>query len=251
MCTIVLAKNVFPGFPVVVAANRDELLDRPSETPKMRSETLFAPRDLQRGGMWIGINKHGVIIGLTNRLDVKSVSGRKSRGQVVQEALQHTTAASAVKYLKSLTGSHFNGFYLIAADKLESWVFGGNGREIDYQFQVEGLVVVSNHGFGQHITPVTTRRVKNTLSAWHSEKLANGLPTPERLKVILDLHDEDRYGTCINQPDDNYGTKSSSIIQLESTESQDIWHYWHRERSSNQHICQDPFKLEIDLPIKT
>ena len=33
MCTIIVAQNALPGFPVVVAANRDEALDRPAAPP--------------------------------------------------------------------------------------------------------------------------------------------------------------------------------------------------------------------------
>ena len=47
MCTLVLAWQVFADYPVVVAANRDEALDRPSEPPTRIGEEpgVVAPRD--------------------------------------------------------------------------------------------------------------------------------------------------------------------------------------------------------------
>ncbi|PSP47352.1 hypothetical protein BRC60_08635 [Halobacteriales archaeon QH_1_68_42] len=56
MCTLVFAWQVFPDAPVVAAANRDELLDRPSEPPSVIEEEpgVVAPRDAEAGGTWIG-----------------------------------------------------------------------------------------------------------------------------------------------------------------------------------------------------
>jgi len=69
VCTIVIAWQVFTDTPVVVAANRDELLDRPSEPPAVVEEDprVGAPRDAEAGGTWIGYNEHGVLVALTNR----------------------------------------------------------------------------------------------------------------------------------------------------------------------------------------
>ena len=49
MCTLVLAWQVFADAPVVVAANRDELLDRPSEPPAVRDwePPAVAPLDAE------------------------------------------------------------------------------------------------------------------------------------------------------------------------------------------------------------
>lgn len=52
MCTLVIAARVVPGSPLVVVANRDELLDRASSPPRLWEErTRFvAPRDDVAGG---------------------------------------------------------------------------------------------------------------------------------------------------------------------------------------------------------
>ena len=69
VCTLVFAWQVFPDAPVVAAANRDELLDRPSEPPSVIEEEpgVVAPRDAEAGGTWIGYNEHGVLVAITNR----------------------------------------------------------------------------------------------------------------------------------------------------------------------------------------
>ncbi|PSQ38074.1 hypothetical protein BRD13_07755 [Halobacteriales archaeon SW_5_70_135] len=69
MCTLTVAWGVFEDEPLVVAANRDEVLARPSTGPG-RSEgelTAVAPRDGEAGGTWIGYNERGLFAGVTNR----------------------------------------------------------------------------------------------------------------------------------------------------------------------------------------
>lgn len=45
MCTLVVAAHVFADRPLVVVANRDEQLDRPSSPPFRWEAGFFAPRD--------------------------------------------------------------------------------------------------------------------------------------------------------------------------------------------------------------
>ena len=69
MCTLIVLHRCVPGRPLVVAANRDEFLDRPAEGPALRSSRtgpIVAPRDLEAGGTWVGVSARGVFAGLTN-----------------------------------------------------------------------------------------------------------------------------------------------------------------------------------------
>jgi uncharacterized protein with NRDE domain len=46
MCTLVAFIHVWPGAPLVIAANRDERLDRAASDPtRWVGERFFAPRD--------------------------------------------------------------------------------------------------------------------------------------------------------------------------------------------------------------
>ena len=69
MCTLIVLHRCVPGRPLVVAANRDEFLDRPAEEPALRSSRtgpIVAPLDLEAGGTWVGVSARGVFAGLTN-----------------------------------------------------------------------------------------------------------------------------------------------------------------------------------------
>ncbi len=52
MCTLILMRDQFPGYPLVVASNRDENNARPSAEPTDWPDhpKIYAPRDLVLGG---------------------------------------------------------------------------------------------------------------------------------------------------------------------------------------------------------
>ena len=54
---------------MVVVANRDEYYDRLTQGPHQLAHTpaIWGGRDTRAGGTWLGVNTHGLVIGLTNR----------------------------------------------------------------------------------------------------------------------------------------------------------------------------------------
>ena len=81
MCTLVVASHVLPDRSLVVVANRDEQLDRASSPPFRWKEGFFAPRDEVAGGTWLGVNDHGVFVGITNRYLAMEAKGLKARSE--------------------------------------------------------------------------------------------------------------------------------------------------------------------------
>ncbi len=248
MCTLIVAHKVFKDFPIVIAANRDELLDRPSEPPISRDDEYgtFAPKDLARGGTWIGVNKFGVLAGITNRIDIKSKGGRKSRGDLVIEMLHHKTAFEAYGALSELSRQPFNGFNLVIADKNELFLIRGDGILMHCTLERAGVLVVTNQGIGRPGESSLPRRSENVLRVWYEGRLAELEPTLENLTPLLSIHDEGCYGTCISEPENNYGTKSSSVIRLGDNE----FEYFHRDRpTTDQHVCAANFGEKMRIKI--
>ena len=101
MCTLAIYFRVFPDYPVVVAANRDEFLDRPALAPTALGDRprIVGGKDLRASGTWLGINQHGLIAGLLNRRIAETGPNDdklRSRGLLCLDALQYSTAASAL-----------------------------------------------------------------------------------------------------------------------------------------------------------
>ncbi len=89
VCTILLAWRCHPDAPIVLAANRDELIARPSSPPGLLNENpwVVGGRDLLAGGTWLAIAAGGMMCAVTNR---HATTGeplppdptRRSRGEI-------------------------------------------------------------------------------------------------------------------------------------------------------------------------
>ncbi len=180
MCTLVLGFQLDRRWPVVVAANRDEHLERPSEgwalrggeEPLRSSESVFerrsgfagseraggtggasgppskiaAPLDLQAGGTWMGVSGRGVFAGVTNhfvRLGWAPDPARRSRGELVPLALSAPDAAAAAEQLAPLDAAAWNPFHLVVADAAAAFLWWYDGEEQGLAPLDPGLHVVT------------------------------------------------------------------------------------------------------------
>jgi uncharacterized protein with NRDE domain len=70
VCLLVVASRVVDGEPLIVGANRDEVLNRPSTAVTVLDQgppRVVGGRDEVSGGTWLAVNEHGVCAGLTNQ----------------------------------------------------------------------------------------------------------------------------------------------------------------------------------------
>ena len=271
MCTVIVDFNpTRERCPIVVATNRDELLGRSAEDPRIwpGRPTMLAPVDLQRQGTWIGVNEHGVFAALTNRVDVASVWDPKdpekmrSRGQLVRIALQHRTAADAIAAVASLPARAYNGYNLVIVDAHEAFIVRGGGIEgaehpsIERQSDKPGLLIVTNLGIGPKHSP----RAEAIMALWERDReiLLSEAPHRATWNQLLTIHDPDPHhdscwmkrmaSTCIHRPaEENYGTRSSAFITLSPKWGAygAEWRYWHRDG----HACSGPWDRVRTLPI--
>ncbi len=118
VCTVILALNVWPDEPLVIAANRDERLDRPSEPPARRdwgTRPVFPPRDALAGGTWWGLNDFGLFVAITNRFGHAPDGERRSRGLLVVDALQAGTVQAAAAAVMAGGPRRHNPFHPVLA----------------------------------------------------------------------------------------------------------------------------------------
>ncbi|MGI6125360.1 MAG: NRDE family protein [Planifilum sp.] len=127
MCLILLAYRSHPDYPLIVAANRDEFLDRPTEPARFWKDhpDLLAGRDGVGGGTWMGITRRGRFAALTNfRNPSESLTHKKkSRGLLVRDYL--ITDLSPQNYLKRLSDQRtsYPGFNLLVGSHRELWYY--------------------------------------------------------------------------------------------------------------------------------
>ena len=126
MCLIVFAWKVLPTVPLVAAANRDEFYQRATApaAPWPEHPQVFAGRDLQAGGSWMGIT-HPTACGsgarfaaITNiRAPAEHRDDAPSRGQLVADYL--AGCMSPQEYIDALRtrAGDYNGFNLVIGDR--------------------------------------------------------------------------------------------------------------------------------------
>jgi hypothetical protein len=125
MCTLVLLRRPGAPWPLLLAANRDELASRPARPPGRhwpdRAEVV-AGLDVQAGGSWLGITDYGVVAGVLNRTGTLGpAAGKRSRGELVLEALDHADAAAAAQALSDLDPHAYRPFNLVIADNRDAF----------------------------------------------------------------------------------------------------------------------------------
>ena len=130
MCTIVLLRRPDHDWPLILAANRDELQNRPWLLPSRhwpdRAE-VTAGQDALSKGTWLGINDWGLISGVLNRSGTLGpVPEKRSRGELPLEALEHADANTAAKFLGDINPSSYQSFNLIIADNTNAFWLSSN-----------------------------------------------------------------------------------------------------------------------------
>ena len=148
MCTLVILRRPEHDWPVIIGANRDEMIDRPALPPARhwpdRAEVL-AGRDLLAGGSWLGVNDWGVAAAVLNRHgSLGPAAGLRSRGELVLEALDHADAVAAASALADLRTASYRSFNLIVADNRDAfWLRHAETGQIEVRPVKAGLSLIA------------------------------------------------------------------------------------------------------------
>ncbi|RMF43227.1 MAG: hypothetical protein D6753_05690 [Planctomycetota bacterium] len=146
MCILAVLYRLVPESPILVAANREEYYDRPTSPPSIQSgkPRVLCGVDQRAGGTWLGVNQHGMFVGLTNRRGNVDPIGARSRGLLAREVLRCTSARSAVdKAVDELMTHRFEGLNLVVCDAESGWVIHSD-EDHEVVALEEGLNIISN-----------------------------------------------------------------------------------------------------------
>lgn len=147
MCLIAFAVNRHPRYRLVLAANRDEYLDRLAEPARFWSDApyLLGGRDCLAGGTWLGVTTSGKVAAVTNYRDPRQQTiNPPSRGGLVADYLrdQHMTPKELRVHLLT-HGNDYDGFNLLYGTTTELHYFtnrGGSSGPVK-----PGIHALSNH----------------------------------------------------------------------------------------------------------
>lgn len=157
MCTLVLLRRPENDWPLIVAANRDEMAGRPSRPPGRWWDDrpdVVAGLDELAGGSWLGMNRAGVVAAILNRVGTLGPEpGKRSRGGLVLDALRATDAAAAAEALLSLAPLDFRPFNMVVADRREAFWLRFDGTSIGSTPIEPGLHMLSAHDLDDRQSP--------------------------------------------------------------------------------------------------
>ncbi|WP_435128297.1 NRDE family protein [Halobaculum sp. D14] len=242
MCTLTIAWRTFRDAPVVVAANRDEAVDRPAEPPAERDEGIVAPRDAEAGGTWMGATRDGLFVGVTNRW-VEGLAGERSRGLLVDDCLHAESAEAAARLVESRCRDHeYDGFNLVVADADAALLLEWDGHLSVTPFEPGVHVVVNVGADGAFVEPpdrpdvgpeqaANARRLRDHLQVRPDESASSWL---RRAGDALGDHE---FGVCVHG--DGYGTVSSSLLLLGADGSR-------RYEYAAGPPCETPYEVVYD-----
>ena len=134
MCMMAILYRTARNAPILVAANREERFDRPTQAPKIQSGSprVVCGIDRKAGGTWFGVNQYGVFAGVTNRRKTLVPADPRSRGLLCRELLNIRTAKEAAKQAAAelATGRYAGANYICADPGYAAVVYGGNRVEL-------------------------------------------------------------------------------------------------------------------------
>ena len=233
MCLLIAMFGEVADAPLIMAANRDERLDRPAVPMTVlrdQGPRILGGRDELAGGTWLAVNEHGVVAGLTNQ---PSANGRdpskRSRGELPLAFASYDTAAEAVAAVpKTLNAADYNPCWMLVGDRSSLFFIGIAG---------DGKPEVEQLGPGLHVlenAPLLPKSAKATfvtdlIGSALSEQPDRGVAsTVAALEIVLGDHRPaipeprtDEAGrvwpaavtaACVHA--DGYGTRSAMTVMV-------------------------------------
>ncbi|MGJ9459236.1 NRDE family protein [Oceanobacillus sp. CF4.6] len=226
MCLINFQLHDHSNYKLVIAANRDEFYERPTEQAHYWKDNpeILAGRDLLLMGTWLGITKSGRFAALTNYRDPKMEEKRKSsRGEIVTDYLQSNKTSEEFLNGLSKNRENYAGFNVIVGDADQLFYY--NNIQDKYSRISHGTHALSNHFLNTPWPKVTKGRsmlndylqqnrtvhIENLFDIVSNAEEVDDTDLPET-GVGMEL-ERKLSPLFIRTPD--YGTRSSTVVLID------------------------------------
>jgi uncharacterized protein with NRDE domain len=219
VCLLVVASRVVTREPLIVGANRDEVLERPSTAVTVLDEgppRIVGGRDELALGTWLALNEHGVCAGLTNEPlgDAKDPS-KRSRGELPLRLARHATASEAVEaLLAECHPADYNGSWLLVGDRTSLFFVDFTGSDSGTAVALPpGIHVLENRALAEPSAKVDLARAALDVPP-RGDEVAGAFR-----RVLADHRNpesEERpnAANCVHL--ETFGTRSSCIVRVPS-----------------------------------
>lgn len=245
VCTLIAYYHMLEDYPIILAANRDEQYARRALGPHIIHDAprVYAGKDEQAGGTWLGINAFGLVVGIVNRHSSQPQdASRRSRGLLCLDLLCQSGAREARNFLSVDARAHqYNSFYVFWADNEQAYMAYNEG-DVTIRALERGMYMLTNSSLIDLslVKPTGLGDLLTEPAPGQLEPLFNNLQevckTHHEIERVVDPPNEHRgnRAICVHASE-QYGTVSSSLLAIGSDFSTS--RYLHAEGAP----CKTPY----------
>ncbi|MDH3629847.1 MAG: NRDE family protein [Gammaproteobacteria bacterium] len=253
MCLILFAWRQHPDYPLILIANRDEYYARPTRDAHWWEETpVFAGRDLEAGGTWLGVNSRGRLAAVTNVREPGAMKpGKKSRGALTQNFLSGDATPKAFLQELAPDDRNYAGFNLLLGDAQGLWFY--SNRDHGIRSVDPGVYGISNGTFDEPWPKLSSGKQElkamldgkiiaaNLMEILTDHQVAQDHELPQT-GVSLDI-ERMLSSRFIRSPE--YGTRACSVVTIGADKqiSFNEQNYLDAEHSGN--LVQETFEIAM------
>ncbi len=182
MCLILFSYAQHPRYKLILAANRDEFLERPTAPAAFweAHPDVLAGRDIKAGGTWMGVTKNLRFAAITNYRDPASEKkDAPTRGRLVLDFLTGSDRPDVYLQTLQANASAYNGYNLLVGSPEGLWYY--SNRENTVREVAPGL-----YGLSNHLLDTPWPKVAKGKARLQSAIDADNLTTPNLLDVLAD-----------------------------------------------------------------
>lgn len=241
MCLIAFAIGTSPELPLLLAGNRDEFFERPTEGLHRWPDGngIWAGRDGRDRGTWLGVSESGRVALLTNVRSGLSGAGQRSRGELPVRWLQGEQSPPA--FAADLDPGAYGGFNLVVGDLHRGhWAWLCNRDPLAPHREIDGPVTLHRRDLAPGIYGVSnavldtpwpkTQRLKSALTRALALQAADQTWLPPLQEALADHEsvppdelpatgvatdwEQALSSPFVRAPARGYGTRSSLVMQV-------------------------------------
>ncbi|RMG02150.1 MAG: hypothetical protein D6741_04190 [Planctomycetota bacterium] len=233
MCILALQFQTARDAPVLIAHNREERFDRPSQGPKIQSgrPRVICGIDKKAGGTWLGVNQHGLVVAVANRPKRVVPPDPISRGVLCRQLLTFNNAKDAAEtaYAELRSGKYAGANYLCVDRNYAAVVYGGDYVELERL--TPGLYLMTN---GRVNDPDDARQrfLLRLLTLQRLDSAVTFLAVASRA-FARPADEQGRWGVVLKNG--QYGTVSSTLLSLTERPQSSIMQYASGPPSENDY----------------
>lgn len=235
MCSVIILRRPDATWPVLIAANRDEMADRPWRAPGRHwpdRPNVRAGLDELADGSWLGMNDEGAVAAILNRYGTLGPqAGKRSRGELALDALDFADARDAADALSHLDTRAYRPFNMLLADNRDAFVVCHRGDNATNRPDVvsvpEGLHMLTAFDLDQGEDPRISRFRPLFAAAPAPDPADPASWRPWEALLARRDYDGDRENGAMNFSLSNgFGTSSSSLLALPAIGTDNLRPIW-------------------------